>query len=131
MRVLLADNDSRICTALSLLLKSHSTLVVAGESPDVDALIHQAKALAPDLILLDWELPGTPDAALLERLRRTSPRPWIIALSGMPESERDALTAGADAFVSKADPPERLLAALDDLIGNQTHIAELCERMIK
>jgi DNA-binding NarL/FixJ family response regulator len=49
----------------------------------------------------------------------------------MPESERDALTAGADAFVSKADPPERLLAALDDLIGNQTHIAELCERMIK
>ena len=125
MRVLLADNDSRICTALDLLLKSHLTLAVAGESPDVDTLIHQAKALAPDLILLDWELPGTPNAELLERLRRTSPRPWVIALSGRPESEREALTAGADAFVSKADPPERLLAALNELIGKQTQTAEI------
>ena len=118
MRVLLADNDRRICTALHLFLKSHSTLAVAGESPDVDALIHQANTLAPNLILLDWELPGAPDAALLNRLHQTSPRPWVIALSGRPESEREALTAGADAFVSKADPPERLLAALDDLIEN-------------
>jgi CheY-like chemotaxis protein len=36
----------------------------------------------------------------------------VIVLSGQPEAEQDALDAGADAFVSKADPPEQLLAAM-------------------
>jgi DNA-binding NarL/FixJ family response regulator len=37
----------------------------------------------------------------------------VIALSGRPEARRAALDAGVDAFVSKGDPPERLLSMLE------------------
>jgi CheY-like chemotaxis protein len=37
----------------------------------------------------------------------------VIALSGRPEARQAALLAGADSFVSKADPPDRLLVAID------------------
>jgi DNA-binding NarL/FixJ family response regulator len=40
------------------------------------------------------------------------PNLLVVVLSGRPEVRREALAAGADAFVSKVDPPERLLAAL-------------------
>jgi CheY-like chemotaxis protein len=45
-------------------------------------------------------------------LRELCPGLPVIVLSGQPEVRRTALAAGADAFVSKADPPEQLLAAL-------------------
>jgi hypothetical protein len=38
----------------------------------------------------------------------------VIVLSGRVLARKAALAAGADAFVSKGDPPERLLAAIDD-----------------
>ena len=41
-----------------------------------------------------------------------SPESFVVALSGLPEARREALAAGADAFVSKGDPPEKLLAAV-------------------
>jgi DNA-binding NarL/FixJ family response regulator len=46
-------------------------------------------------------------------LRTTCPGLLVIALSGRPAARRSAMAAGADAFVSKADPPERLLKTID------------------
>jgi DNA-binding NarL/FixJ family response regulator len=115
MRVLLADKDTRICSALNLLLKSDPKLEVVGESKDVDSLLKKAKSLMPDLILLDWELSGKPDASVLRQICQISPPPWVIALSGDPDSEHKALSAGADEFVSKADSAHSLLETLQRL----------------
>ena len=51
---------------------------------------------------------------LLPALRQACPALSVIVLSGRPEAEDAALAAGADAFISKADPPEQLLAAIAD-----------------
>jgi DNA-binding NarL/FixJ family response regulator len=45
-------------------------------------------------------------------LRHACPGLGIIVLSGRPEASRAALAAGADAFVSKGNPPEHLLSAI-------------------
>jgi CheY-like chemotaxis protein len=74
----------------------------------------QVEATQPDLVLPDWELPGLRTHAHLSTLRTLCPRLKVIGLSGRPEARQAALTARADAFVSKGDPPERLLAAVDD-----------------
>ena len=44
-----------------------------------------------------------------------SPRAMVLALSSWPEAEALALMAGAAAFVSKGDPPRRLLSAIQTL----------------
>ncbi|MBL7065244.1 MAG: response regulator transcription factor [Anaerolineae bacterium] len=122
MRVLLADDQSKVRSALRLVLEQQPGIHILGEAVDATGLLDWMKAACPNLVLLDWELPGlgadNPSTGsgqgLLPTLRELCPGLMVIALSGRPEARQAALDAGADAFVSKGDPPERLLAAVND-----------------
>jgi DNA-binding NarL/FixJ family response regulator len=113
MRVLLADDQSKVRSALRLLLSQEPEIDVLGEAVDATGLLDWGKAACPDLVLLDWELPGF-NTGLLDTLQDCCPSLTVIALSGQPEARQAAARAGVDAFVSKADPPEQLLAAIRD-----------------
>jgi len=97
---------------MRVLLERQPGIKVIGEAIDAQDLLVQTEATCPDLILLDWELPGLAAVDSLPALRRVCPDLLVIALSGRPEARRAALAAGADAFASKTDPPERLLGAI-------------------
>jgi two-component system capsular synthesis response regulator RcsB len=112
MRILLADNRSKVRFALRALLEQRRELEIVGEAVDAENLLAQAEATHPDLVLFDWGLPGRAAIDLLPALRQACPALSVIVLSGRTEAEDTALSAGADAFVSKADPPEHLLAAI-------------------
>jgi DNA-binding NarL/FixJ family response regulator len=112
MRVLIADDEPRVRSALRLLLRQHPGMAVAGEADNVESALELATRQRPDLILLDWELSGRNGTCALERLRAAQQGIVVIALSGRPEARRAALDAGVDAFVSKGDPPEQLLSML-------------------
>ena len=119
MRVLVADSDPRVCTALNMLLKFEPELAIVGESKDASTLLAQVKALEPDLVLLDWELPGNSITALIESLKQTGTHCQVVILSRRPEAAQAARTVGADAFVSKTDPADSLLQTLHQLIKPQ------------
>jgi len=119
MRVLLADDQSKVRSALRLVLEQQPGVSILGEAVDATGLLDWVKAACPDLVLLDWELPGLPRNDVLSALRARCPHLKVIALSGRPEARQAALAAGADAFVSKGDPPERLLAAVNDCCHRQ------------
>ncbi len=113
MYILIADDQPKVRSALRLLLEQEPGLSVIGESTDAQALLAQVTATCPDLVLLDWELPGIQSRSnLIVTLRALCPRLRVVVLSGRPEMRDAALAAGADAFVSKGDPPEGLLAIL-------------------
>jgi len=116
MRILLADHRLKIRFALRALLEQRPGVEVVGEAVDAEDLLTQIEATCPDLVLLDWKLQGLPAVNLLPTLRRFCPNTRVIILSGRPEARKAALDAGADAFVSKTDPPGRLLAAIDHLL---------------
>jgi DNA-binding NarL/FixJ family response regulator len=121
LRVLIADDQPEVRNALRLLLDHEPGVEVVGEVASAGALSDQAPTLRPDIVLLDWELPGLerPLQLGLVAAREHTPaaghanhRPRIVALSVWPERRLDALAAGADAFACKGDAPEQLLAAL-------------------
>jgi DNA-binding NarL/FixJ family response regulator len=85
---------------------------VVAEAEDNDELMDRVGTTSPDLLLLDWELPGMAPDRTLSELRRRFPNLAVIALSGRPEARQAALSAGIDGFVCKMDPPDRLLAAI-------------------
>ena len=97
----------------------HAVKTVVIEVEDVSALLSQTQTLHPDLILLEWELPGVWDHDLLVRVQALEPQSCVIVLSNEPECKASALAAGADAFVSKAGPPEELLAILRKLVAER------------
>lgn len=115
MRVLVADDLFAVRSALALLLEQEIDLQVAGQVSDSAGLLQAVDKDPPDVILLDWELPGMPASDLVQRLRVSHPQMCIVALSSRPESEIAAMLAGVDAFIDKFTPPEAVLEALESL----------------
>ena len=111
-RILLADDQPQVRSALRLLLEQEIRAQIVGEAETLEDLLSQRPAQNPEAILLDWELPGLYPTAGLSQIRQAYPLAQIVALSSRPEARQAALQAGADVFVCKGDPPEPLLAAL-------------------
>jgi DNA-binding NarL/FixJ family response regulator len=112
MRVLLADDNPNVRFALAALLNRRPEVVIVGQARDAAQLLALLHSTIPDLLLLDWRLPGLVDAGSVPALREGHPDLMIVALSGRPELGHEALALGADDFVSKIDPPESLLGAI-------------------
>ena len=115
MRILIADHDLRVRAALRLLLIEEDDAAMVADCADLEGLARQWQDFEPDLVLLDWELPGRPASAFL-LARNTAARPKLIVLSTRLEYRSVALASGADAFVFKADPPELLLRACREVM---------------
>lgn len=118
MRVIVADDHREVRQALRLLFEQESIEVVA-EVSAADALVGEVARTPADLLLLDWELSGESGVAMMQAVRTAAPSLRVVALSGRPEVRGLALAQGVEGFVSKADPPERLLRALDEAAGAQ------------
>jgi two-component system response regulator EvgA len=114
MRVLLADDHRAVRAALRLLLEQED-IAVDGEVGDVPALLQAARSRCPDLVLLDWTMLDLPPRDLFQNLRSLCPHLQIVVLSGRPEARLQALSAGADIFISKIDPPDTVLRVLSAL----------------
>lgn len=114
LRILLADNNTASRSALALLLKTRLEATIVGEASTMESLLEQAITTRPDVLLLDWELPGKPETDRIVVLRSVMPGARVVVISVRPESASQAV--GADAFVNKTDPPERILAVLEERI---------------
>ena len=112
MRVLLADPDPKVRSALRLLLENEPDMVIVGEVVTSDDLVAQAQATRANVILLDWGLPGLHANGVIDTLRAACCQ--VLVLSGRPEQRDEVVRAGIARFVCKGDPPEALLAALSE-----------------
>jgi len=111
-RILLADDNRDVRSALGLLLETRLGAIIVGEATTMQSLLEQAAITHPDVVFLDWELPGIPEAGRIVALRSVTPDARIIVMSARPESA--TLAFEADAFVNKIDPPEQILAVLKE-----------------
>lgn len=126
LSILLADDQSKVRFALRVLLESRSDTSIVGEVDDAYELVEQLSELSPSVIILDWLLPGLSEIGSIKTIREHCPEIAIIALSGRPELGHEALNNGADAFISKIDPPDRLQEALDKITngGSRSELRE-------
>lgn len=118
--LLLADDEKRVLSALRLLLEEEPGIGLVDEVGEAAGLLTKAQETSPDVVLLDWELAGLHPGHLLSELHAQDPRLRVLALSGRAEARQHALSSGADAFVSKSDPPDILLAELHAVLANRT-----------
>lgn len=115
MKIGIADPQGRVRFSLHVLLDQQPGWVVAGEAVDCDDLFDMMRREAPDLLLLDWDLPDLNPLEVLRMLRMLYPNLKIIVLSGRRELEKTAISGGADSFACKAEPPEKLLSLIQQL----------------
>ena len=117
-RVYVADAKPAERNALRLLLLDLKMEVV-GESADWSTTLSQLPVSRIDILLIDWDLlPSAPSVAL-EELRKACPTALVIVLISYLEARQQAaLSAGADAFISKGETPERVAEHLRVVAAN-------------
>lgn len=117
-RIYLADAKPQERSALRLLLLDLKMEVV-GEAADWPTALAQVPVSRTEILLVDWDLLPLTPASALEGLRRACPGAIVVVLISHLESRQQAaLSAGADAFISKSETPERVAEHLRSVAAN-------------
>jgi DNA-binding NarL/FixJ family response regulator len=133
-RVYLADAQTEERSALRLMLLELNMQVV-GEAADWLTALAQAPATRPDMVVVDWDLVAKESGAAhpssflassegnsgqaLAELRLACPTALVIVLiSHLDARQQAALSAGADAFISKSEMPDRVAERLRAAAGS-------------
>jgi two-component system, NarL family, response regulator NreC len=114
LRILLADDHAIVRQGLRLLIDSQPEMTVVGEAADGDAVVAQAKALEPDVVVMDISMPGTSGLAATRIVKQRQPAIIVLVLTRHDENTylQELLRAGASGYVLKQSPPPQLLQAI-------------------
>ncbi len=121
-RILLADSNPILRSALALLLETRLNAQIVGQVSSMEGLLCEAAATQPDLIIIGLTLPGEPAQERVAALRQQAPRANLLISSARPESA--SLTESTTAFLCQIDPPEAILRTIQALISSNRQEGE-------
>lgn len=114
IRLVIADDQALVRGALGALLDLEADLEVVGLAADGAQALRLVDELAPDVCLMDIQMPGLEGVEATRALRETNPgtRVLIVTTFARPGYLRSALDAGASGFIVKDSPAEKLADAV-------------------
>jgi DNA-binding NarL/FixJ family response regulator len=114
IRVLVVDDHRLVRAGLITLLEGAGDIVVAGEAADGRQALEAARAVAPDVVLMDLSMPVLDGVAATRLLLEERPQARVVALTSFSDRQRvnDVLAAGAIGYLLKDSRPDELLAAV-------------------
>jgi DNA-binding NarL/FixJ family response regulator len=132
--VLIADDEALVRAGFKVLVDSVPGFSVVGEASDGVQAVRQARALKPDVVLMDIRMP------VMDGLEATKvildgdqePMPKILIVTTFDEDEHvfEALRGGASGFVLKDTPPEKLLDAITIVAAGEALLAPAITRRL-
>jgi DNA-binding NarL/FixJ family response regulator len=125
LRLLLVDDHALFREGLSSLLAYQDDFTVVGEAEDAESAVDQARALGPDIVLMDIELPGADGVAATRRLKLEMPAVTIVMLTAHDDSQTlfEAIKAGAQGYLVKNVRSRELLEQLRGLARGEAAIS--------
>lgn len=122
-KILLADDHTLFCNLLKELLEP--AYEVVGSVSDGRELLKAAATLRPDVVVIDIAMPSLNGLDAGRRLKQENPKIKLIYLtmSNNVEYAREALKAGASAFVLKNTQSWQLLQAIRDALKGMSYLA--------
>ncbi len=114
IRVLLVDDHKLIRVGLGKLLEAEAGIEVVGEAADGETALQLARELAPDVVVLDINMPGMNGVEATRRLTRLEPAPRILIVSMHSQDPVPArlLEAGAAGYLTKDADADEIVAAV-------------------
>jgi DNA-binding NarL/FixJ family response regulator len=117
IRVLLVDDQALVRAGFRMILDAEAEIQVVGEATDGREAIDQARALRPDVVLMDIRMPELDGLEATRRILAAvdgdgGPKILMLTTFDLDEYVYEALRAGASGFLLKDTPPEQLVAAI-------------------
>jgi DNA-binding NarL/FixJ family response regulator len=124
IRVLVTDDHAVLRTGVAALLEREDDMTAVGDAATADQGVVKARALQPDVILLDVVMPRKSGFDALPELREVAPEARVIMLSMQtnPSAIRQALTSGAAGYVSKHASDTDLLDAIRRVAAGSRYV---------
>ncbi|HEY7813876.1 MAG TPA: response regulator transcription factor [Nakamurella sp.] len=134
IQVLLADDQALIRGGFAALIDSADDLAVAGEAIDGADAVRQARALRPDVVLMDIRMPGTDGLTACQQITG-DPALATVKVLVLTTFEQDdyilgALQAGASGFLGKGASPTELLDAIRVVARGESLLSPRATRVV-
>ena len=138
LRVFLADDHAVVRAGLKTLINAEPDMHVVGEAADGREALRQIPAAAPDIVVLDVSMPELNGTQTALRLKETSPRAKILALTVHEDRSyiRELLAAGATGYLLKRAAAAELINAIRAVAGGGMYVdprvaAKLVARIVE
>jgi DNA-binding NarL/FixJ family response regulator len=127
IRLLLADDNEVIRSALEALLADEPDITVIGTAADGRAAVTMAVADSPDVVLMDMSMPVLDGISATREIARDAPSVKILVLTSFSSSSivREAFAAGAHGYILKESPSTKLLEAIRAVYRGESPIDPL------
>lgn len=127
IKVLVVDDHPAVRAGLQALIGAEPDMRATGEASDEFTLLSAVRRFEPDVVLLDYKLPGTNGIVLCRRLKAQLNAPKVIIYSSFVTASMavPARIAGADALLDKAVAPRDLSTAIRSVIRGEAAIPQL------
>jgi DNA-binding NarL/FixJ family response regulator len=114
LRILVADDHAVVRQGLKLLINSQPDMTVVGEAADGAAVLKQAAAVKPDIVVMDLSMPGMNGLVATRALKEARPSVEVVALTRHDDETflQEVLRAGASGYVLKQSNPVEFLQAI-------------------
>lgn len=133
VRILIAEDQQLVRQGLIALLAVDDVTIV-GEAEDGKGAVEMAKALSPDVVLMDLSMPVLDGVEATRRIKQLAPQVRVLVLT-VANCERrvaEALAAGADGYALKKLGHAELMAAIAAVCGGKTYLGPgLSEDLVK
>ena len=122
LRILVGDDHEVVRKGVRALLEARPGWVVCAEVGNVRDAVREARAQAPDVVILDVGMPELNGLEAAREVRSAVPRAAVLILTVHDTEEivREVLTAGARGYVLKTDAGRDLVAAVEALAHGRT-----------
>ncbi len=125
LRLLLVDDHALFREGLISLLSYQDDFTVVGEAEDAESALDLVRALAPDIVLMDIDLPGADGVSATRRLTMELPAVTVVMLTVHDDSQTlfEAIKAGAQGYLVKNVRSRELLEQLRGLARGEAAIS--------
>ncbi len=132
IRLLVVDDQALVRTGFRMILEAEPDLTIVGEAADGRAAVDQARALSPDVVLMDLRMPGMDGVQATAAITRSGTPAKVLVLTtfDLDEYVVEALRAGASGFLLKDLPPEDLVDAIRTVAAGDAVIAPRVTRRL-
>ena len=111
-KVLIADDSKRVRDGLWALLALRPEIATVGEAADGREAVQKAKALQPNVVLMDAQMPQMDGLEATRQIKARWPTIKVVVVTMYEAYRAEAQAAGADGFLCKGDPVGELLSAI-------------------